>query len=139
MDALTPKERSFFYDSKPDNYDRIRFTWRYESCWVLLWALGYIDELGIPTDTCDVAKAIGFMSGRSGQQFIDKARPKCKKEILDMADLIYRYHWVVRDAYINKKEIPGNLNRDVVTERHYALNWLIGHMDQEWDDISTDT
>ncbi|MDR2636809.1 MAG: DUF4272 domain-containing protein [Zoogloeaceae bacterium] len=27
----------------------------------------------------------------------------------------------------------------VTMERHYALNWLIGYMDQEWDDISTDT
>ncbi|MGO7286211.1 DUF4272 domain-containing protein, partial [Rhizobium ruizarguesonis] len=24
-------------------------------------------------------------------------------------------------------------------ERHYALNWLTGYMDQDWDDISTDT
>ncbi|MFN5229343.1 MAG: DUF4272 domain-containing protein [Planctomycetota bacterium] len=23
--------------------------------------------------------------------------------------------------------------------RHYALNWLIRYMDQEWDDVSTDT
>jgi len=27
----------------------------------------------------------------------------------------------------------------VTLERHYALNWLIGYMEQEWDDISTDT
>jgi hypothetical protein len=27
----------------------------------------------------------------------------------------------------------------VVYERHYALNWLTGYMDQDWDDISTDT
>nr|WP_246762835.1 DUF4272 domain-containing protein [Rhizobium sp. NZLR1] len=26
-----------------------------------------------------------------------------------------------------------------VYARHYALNWLIGYMDQDWDDISTDT
>jgi hypothetical protein len=27
----------------------------------------------------------------------------------------------------------------VTDERHYALNWLIGYLEQAWDDVSTDT
>ena len=31
------------------------------------------------------------------------------------------------------------LNRGVVMERHYALNWLIGYAGRDWDEVSTDT
>jgi hypothetical protein len=138
-DYLTPKESAFLVNDQPTQNDRIQFHWRYECYWVLLWALGYIDDLGEPTVICDVQKAVGFLSGRSSQQFIAEARLRSTKEILDMADLIFRYHWAVRDASIKGKEIPGNLDPGVVMERHYALNWLIGYMDQDWDDIGTDT
>ena len=60
-------------------------------------------------------------------------------EVLDQADLIYRYHWAVVDANLKGKLPPGKLDGGVTMERHYALNWLIGYFDQEWDDISTDT
>ena len=39
----------------------------------------------------------------------------------------------------NGKPAPAGLNDDVAMERHHALNWLIGSMDQDWDDISLDT
>ena len=53
-------------------------------------------------------------------------------------DRIYRYHWAVRDARIRGESVDG-LDAGVVVERHYALNWLIGYLDQAWDDITTDT
>jgi hypothetical protein len=31
------------------------------------------------------------------------------------------------------------LNEEIIGERHRALNWLIRYMDQEWDEITTDT
>ena len=34
---------------------------------------------------------------------------------------------------------PSKDYSGVVMERHYALNWLIGYSDQEWDDVTTDT
>ena len=33
----------------------------------------------------------------------------------------------------------GSLDPGVTEERHYALNWLIGYMEQAWDDVSTST
>jgi len=35
--------------------------------------------------------------------------------------------------------IGVSTTQGVTYERHYAPNWLIGYMDEEWDDISTDT
>ena len=137
---LSPEELAFLKDSHPSQADRVKFTWRYENYWVLLWALGYVDSLNRPEGICDVKKSVSFILKHSTTPlFIKNAKLRPLNEILDQADLIYRYHWAVVDARLKGKETPANLEGGVVMERHYVLNWLIGYMDQEWDDISTDT
>lgn len=137
--VLTPDEVAFIHDPSPSEHDKTQFIWRYEAAWVLLWALGYVDELTYPDKICDVPKAVRFMQKRTKDEFIADAKLRPISDILDQADLIYRYHWAVVDARIKGKQSPSNLDSSVVLERHYALNWLIGYMNQAWDDISTDT
>ena len=136
---LTPKEKAFAWNISPTDHDRVQFVWRYEAAWVLLWALGYVEKLEKPTDICDVPRAVTFMHERKVMQFVADAKLRSMQEILDKADQIYRYHWAVVDARIKGTEAPAALEPGVTLERHYALNWLIGYMEQEWDDISTDT
>jgi len=88
---------------------------------------------------CDVRKAVTIMKKRTTEQFIVDAELRSLAQMLDQADLIYRYNWAVTDARINSQPSPAGLEAGVVQERHYALNWLIGYMDQDWDDVSTDT
>jgi hypothetical protein len=40
---------------------------------------------------------------------------------------------------MNNRAAPAELDEGIVMERHDALNWLIGSMNQEWDAVSTDT
>jgi hypothetical protein len=136
---FSPKEAAFIKNPNPTQQERINFSWRYECYWVLLWTLGYVDKLERPEGACDVAKAVSFLRDRDAAQFLKDAKLRPIAAILDEADLIYRYHWAVVDARVKKKEAPAKLEGGVVQERHYVLNWLIGYMDQEWDDISTDT
>lgn len=136
---FTPDEAAFIRHPAPSEHDRIQFAWRYEAAWTLLWALGYVEELGKPTAICDVPRAVGFLHERTSGQFIAESKLRPIDDILDEADLIYRYHWAVVDARINGKPTPASLEPGVTMERHHALNWLIGYMDQEWDEISTDT
>jgi hypothetical protein len=136
---FTPEEAAFIKNSKPTQQDRIQFSWRYECYWVLLWSLGYVDTLERPDDICDVKKAVGFLRDRTTEQFIKDAKLRPIASLLDEADLIYRYHWAVVDARLKGANAPAKLEAGVVKERHYVLNWLIGYMDQTWDDISTDT
>jgi hypothetical protein len=56
--AFSPKEREFIFNDAPSEPDFINFTWRYESYWVLLWALGYVEELNRPDTVCDVPRAV---------------------------------------------------------------------------------
>lgn len=136
---LSPEEASFIKNANPSQPDRIKFSWRYEGYWVLLWALGYVETLDRPEKICDVAKAVKFLQERDTEKFIKDAKLRSLGEILDEADLIYRYNWAVTDARVNQKKAPAKLEGGVVQERHYVLNWLVGYMDQEWDEISTDT
>jgi Domain of unknown function (DUF4272) len=136
---LTSKELAFVLDNSPSQHNRVQFTWRYEAAWTLLWALGFVAQLGKPAQTCDAEFAVSIMAGMTTSQFIDGAELRPIADILDQADLIYRYHWAVRNAQIKGQQIPAALSPDVTNERHYALNWLIGYLEQAWDDVSTDT
>ena len=79
------------------------------------------------------------MTGTTTSQFIEDSELRPIADILDQVDLIYRYHWAVRNARLKGQQIPADLDPDVTVERHHALNWLIGYLEQAWDDVSTDT
>ncbi len=136
---FSPEEAAFIKDASPAQPDRSKFSWRYECAWVLLWSLGYVDTLTKPEGICDVPKLVGILRDRDTAQFLKDAKLRPFDQILDQADVIYRYHWAITDARVKGKPAPAKLEGGVVQERHYVLNWLIGYMDHEWDDISTDT
>ena len=134
---FTPAELAFIDDPDPSLHDRTQFSWRYEAAWVLLWALRYIDgPLGRPDRVCDVPRLAVVVRDET-----DLARHgTCSaNDILNEADLIYRYHWAVRQAGLDGNPPPAGLDPGVVMERHHALNWLIGYFDADWDDVTTDT
>ena len=109
--------------------------------------MGIVDQLHPPYDTCDCNFAIkSVFNCKSYQEFMKRVDLRSIEEILDEADLIYRYNWSCIDARIKGKEAPEDLNSSVVLERHKALNWLIAvdyDEDDEdwdnWDNISTNT
>lgn len=136
---FSPAEAKFIKDGNPSQRDKISFSWRYECAWVLLWSLGYVDTLSKPEGICDVPKLVTIFQTRGADRFIKEAKLRPIGEILDQADLIYRCNWAVTSARVKQQPPPEKLEPGVVHERHYALNWLIGYMDQEWDEITTDT
>jgi hypothetical protein len=99
--------------------------------------LGFVAELGTPTHACDVNLAASAMTERTTSQFIEDSKLRPIADILDQADLIYRYHWAVRNARLKGQQTPGALDAGVTQERHHALNWLV--MEEAWDDVTTDT
>jgi hypothetical protein len=136
---LTPKEKAFIDKATATKKERLQFVWRYEALHVLLWSIGFVDKLDRPETTVDVRSTVRIFVEHRRAGLIAKAKLRTAAEILDAADLIYRYHWAVRDAGLNGRTPPAGLDADIVMERHHALNWLIGYAGQEWDDVSTDT
>lgn len=138
IDKMTPKERAFFNDNYPDPHTRSAFTWRYEAACVMFWALGLVKELPPPSQECDAVPLLMRVISSDHQRFPKGSKLRPLTQILDAADLTYRYHWALRDAR-QRGEALQSVRHDVIIERHTALNWLIGYMDQHWDDITTDT
>lgn len=137
---LTPKEQKVF-QSECTIQEFVDMSWKYEAYWVLLWALGIVEELEYPSEICDCHFAIGAVASCDGmEEFLAKVRLRDISEILDEADLIFRYDWACVEARIHGQEAPADLDPGVVLERHRGLNWLIDvDGTDDWDNVSTNT
>jgi uncharacterized protein DUF4272 len=142
--ALTPKERLFVNDEKPAQEQITNFVWRYEALWILAWALGLVEVLSYPSETCDVDFLSKTFLATDEEALVKKSKLLPTETLLDALDLHFRLNWVVRQRQQNDKppdgEMGGNdLDPGVVLERYYALNWLVQHGGVEWDDVQTPT
>ena len=135
---FSPSEIEFMADAAASDLDRVEYSWAFEAALPIAWALGRIPQMDRPERLVDPATLIDLIEPDDGKAFVANARMRPQAEILDAADLIYRYHWAVREAGLNKRPAPARLDGEVVMERHRGLNWLIGY-EAEWDEVTTDT
>lgn len=156
-DYVSENEKQFLNQENPTQEESQALVWRLESLWVLMWALGYIDELNWPSEMCDVEKLAGLIAKyEDDASFVTNAKLRAPHEILDAQDLTMRIHWAIRDAYLHQGGmIPEELDWSndpeytpvtlsaavgVVEQRHYVLNWLANYLNPEsWDDVDTPT
>lgn len=138
---LSPAERAYMMNPQPEETERIQFVWRYECCAVLLWAAGIVEELPYPSEICDVPVIAGLFWQHQGiEDLLSKGIPRTEAEILDAADLHFRYDWACVEARTHNQEAPATLDGGIVMERHYAFNWIIGaNQNAEWDHIQPAT
>ncbi len=131
---LSKEEKAYLADENPTQEDINKFGWRYECCAVLLWALGLF-EIGEPNEICDAAELGAIIWNNDFNTLLEKSVIKSKEELLDMQDLIHRYDWACIEAQIKKFELP-QLDRGIVFEWHYTLNWLTGVEGvTDWDKV----
>ena len=154
-DAASPSERAFLRAENPDPATAQELVWRLEALWILLWALGLLDEVPWPSGMCDVPRIADIVNPREmDSSFISDACLIPLPSIVDQQDLTMKIHWAIRDAYINRKGIPEDLDWrnpartpveqcsviGVVEQRHHTLNWILNFMSPEnWDDVDTPT
>ena len=141
LDQLSENEKHILYSNNITEQEIINMTWKYEAYWVLIWSLGLIPTLDFPCKICDCNYAIEVVSKHKNfTEFLSTTALRDIDEILDEADLIFRYDWACVNARINGMEAPCNLDSSVVLERHRALNWLIdADGNNDWDTVSTNT
>lgn len=134
--SFSPDEKDFIRMLEPAGSDKERFSRRYESAWVLLWALGYVDSLGSPGAGCNAEFAVDCMRERNRQSFIEDAKLRPIDQILDQADLAYRYNRALADVAAAIHTSRAELNAAIVLERHHAFNWLVRYSDRDWDEAA---
>lgn len=138
---ITPNETAYISNPNSTEQERIQFVWRYENCAILLWAAGIVEELPYPSDICDVPVIAAIFWQHQGiEDLLNQGIARTPNEILDAADLTYRYDWACVDARIHQKDAPAQLDGGIVMERHYTFNWIIGaNHNADWDEIQPNT
>lgn len=135
---FSPEEQQFIKDLHPPQQKLIDFCWRYECVHVFLWAMGEQKKLSGPNEICPVSDDMKLIQKAGPAKFVTESKSRPSEEILDMADFYYRLHWAAIELRL-KGKMSDLLDEGVIRERHRALNWLIGYLNQEWDDVTTDT
>lgn len=148
VDELTDLERMLFALANPEYHaeltpqDGVQLSWRVEMCMPLFWACGILKgDMPYPDQPSSIE---GLVRVISAAENFDSLRTLIKMrsddEILDRADLICRMDWACVEARLNRTEVGGNLDPDVVMEQHKGLNWIIGAVDAEnWDSVQAHT
>jgi hypothetical protein len=138
--ALTPAERVVIA-GEANAQERINAVWKYEAYWTLVWALGFVNELDFPDHIVDGGTAIGIVAQFANLgEMVAAAKLRDVSEILDEADLIYRYHWACVDARVNGSGPLQGLETSVVVERRVGLWWLLDiDGGDDWDNVAMDT
>ena len=133
-DVMTKDEKLLF--EKMDKDLAIQISWQFESYVILLWTLGLIDEVTFPDTLVEPDSVTAVVSAcDSYREFLEKCKIRSGDEVLDLADLTYRYNWYCVESKINDEE--PIMNAEVVMERHRALNWLLS--DEKWDKVEINT
>jgi len=127
---FTRKEAEYIVRGREQQHPA--FLLRFESCTVLLWALGLVN-MGWPDEACDTHSILRILRDADTEMLLKIAKPRPLNVILNMHDITYRLHSIcVRCDEETQKAY--SIDPDVVYERHYALNWLIAANGiSDWD------
>ncbi len=132
---LSPNEKKLF-DGNDQNL-AIQISWQFESLVILFWALHLIEEIPATNELINPKLISSILSEVDNYvKFINKCHLRDIHEILDLADLTYRYDWYCVEASLTEEE-HDKLNPEIILERHRALNWLITN--ENWDEVDTST
>ena len=139
--AASPKERAFLLDPAAASADEtIRFRWRQEAEWALLWAVGKVDHLGLPTSECDTRRLVDEIIpalGSDVEPFLASAIVRPPGELLAEDD---RHYDLWCQYFQTRRAQPAmllsDLNVNVLYQRQYAFEWL--HGIEAWDDVQCD-
>lgn len=127
---MTHEEKELF--KKMDKNLAIQISWQFEGLLILLWALGIVEEIPFPDVLVEPDELTSYISTCNNyKDFASKCLFRDVNDILDLADLTYRYDWYCVDC--EAKGLEATINPEVVVERHRALNWLIS--DDSWDKV----
>ncbi len=98
-------------------------SWVFEECATLLWSLGFFDKPA-SNQECNVAEIDNLFFSSTYEDLLSKAQLRPKEEIMEFADLLFRYQWACRDARLKKQPLP-NLKEMIVQEQRSGFEWLL--------------
>jgi hypothetical protein len=134
-DQLTPSEARFLETPNPTERDVTAFSWRMECVYVLGWALKILDRLSPPTEQASIGAILESVPapGESTAEFINHSQLRHAGTIQLAAEEYTDMH-----ARARQTRGAASWDKEVIQERHLALNWLIRYEELAWDHVTTD-
>ncbi len=123
---LSRAEKKFL--GEKSSGDDGEWVWRFEALHVLLWALGYVVELGFPDAESDAGSELDFLRDLGPQGFIEGALLRSNEQILDGADWVFRLHQSVVDERAGTEKIA----EEVVEQWSITFDWLTRE-EENWE------
>lgn len=144
VDELTATERDYVFSTRRSAKATINMSWNAEALVVLLWAINKIKSIPaahVQCSTGDLADALPPFGLESLPQFIGSLKRRPEKELSDMADSIQEQHVIARQRKSNPayRSEAGEIDIEIVQERHRAINWVVGYCGESWDEVTADT
>lgn len=127
VDSSLIRTEKRFLEQKTSGNDGT-WVWRFEALHVLLWALGYVVELGFPDAESDAGNELEFLRELGPQGFTEGALLRSNTQILDAADWVFRLHQSVVDERSGTAQLP----EEVVEQWSTAFDWLTRE-EENWE------
>ena len=137
-EAVSPAVKILLLENRPSAKQRNAFRWRQEAEWTLLWMIGKVEALGLPTQTCDTRHMVDEIIPALGSditEFVASAELR-HPEILYAEDECTYDLWCRAIPARRENMLPYDLNMDVLYERRYAFEWA--DSTEQWDKITCD-
>jgi hypothetical protein len=138
--SVTPEEKAFLQDRSPTKEQCRTLRWHQEAEWALLWVVGKVESLGLPTRGCDTRRLCQEIMPPLGSDiagFLASAELRPPGALLTEDDRTYNLWCYANSARRKGERLPDDLNWSVLYERRYAFEWLDGM--QDWDEVTCDS
>lgn len=89
---VSPQERTLMLGSVHTESERLRFRWKQEAEWTLLWMIGRVESLGLPTRCCNTRRLVDEMIPALGddlQSFLAQSELRSPGALLAEDDRTY--------------------------------------------------
>jgi hypothetical protein len=140
-DQVSPNEQAFLLDPHSltrDEWNSLR--WHQEAEWALLWVVGKVEVLGLPTRQCDSRRLVDEIIPALGsdiEPFLGSAELRPPGVLLAEDDRHYNlWCYYFQTRHKGSHLLPSDLEISVLYERQYAFEWL--HGIEAWDDVQCD-
>ncbi len=136
---LSPRERDFVANAHPTENQLIDFGWQAERLVVLLWALNVVEDLPGADRKCEaMAFRLPPFTDETADEFISRASLRGEAELSAQSERIYDLHVEAADARRHQRPTRMPVDVHIIHQRHYAINWIMGYLGQDWDDVTPD-
>lgn len=120
-------EKEFYFTKEVSKQERETFSWLTESLAVLMWSMGYLEDLPPLHQRFDLA-TMPYLDHitSSTAQFLADACLRHADALMIAEEQHYHAHWQIMNAESSMDLITNKISPEIIYERRYAFSWLVG-------------